>query len=355
MTNGTNRTVLCGFFPDQPHRCELVAGIYTGVASLSFVFSILVVAYIVLFKRYVYFSQRLIMYLCITSTFDNMTHFWTGASTHNPTLCEAQAFFEQFWGFLTLFWEAVITLNMFVLIRKNHSTQDFEDIYVISGVIITVIVATVPFTQQAYGPSGIYCWVKDNYVAWRIGIWYGPLYILLALMFTSNIYIAWYLRKLNQGSVIRDRGQNPNLERMISRVNQDVRTLLGYPIVYLVLAIFTLANRIHNAGHGDAQSNFGLVVIYTISITITGTCNAVVFGWSSETRHNLKPKIFWAHLKTFYKAEQTDIYEFPLDQSAPGGVGQDPVWFVTSPTTAQAHVEAEYGQSNPIALDETDI
>ncbi|KAJ8364786.1 hypothetical protein SKAU_G00136170 [Synaphobranchus kaupii] len=58
---------------------------------------------------------------------------------------------------------------------------------------VPLLMSCLPLFGGYYGPAGAWCWITDSHVAWRFGIWYVPLFILIFLMiccYARIIYVA---------------------------------------------------------------------------------------------------------------------------------------------------------------------
>ena len=102
-------------------------------------------------------------------------------------------------------------------------------------------VAALPLTTHSYGDAGAWCWIVNNEVGilWRFGVFYLPLFLYLALI---GFLYTWILRKMYK--VFR------GVQKDESEKQRELRYLYkmaAYPIVFFVLWICPLINRIQNA------------------------------------------------------------------------------------------------------------
>ena len=117
---------------------------YIGVAVLSVVLSILscicllaVIAIIVLFKKYVYFNQKLILYLCIASllyscsSIINVTPADVDTNPVSKGYCIVMGIFDQIFLWWQILCVAVIMIDIFIRIVFERDTQRYKIPYVL--------------------------------------------------------------------------------------------------------------------------------------------------------------------------------------------------------------------------------
>ncbi|XP_042350715.1 cyclic AMP receptor 4 [Plectropomus leopardus] len=150
---------------------------------------------------------------------------------------------------------------------------------------VPLVMASLPLLKGYYGPAGAWCWITDDHVAWRFGIWYVPLFSLIFLM------ICCYARII---CVANARMQswlgtfNPERERRKVSLAEEIKPLKWYPSVYLLVSIFPLINRLHNAFYPKDPS-FSLTLLHVLSAPLHGLANAFVFGLDRDWWSVLSP------------------------------------------------------------------
>lgn len=162
----------------------------------------------------------------------------------------------------------------------------------------------LPLIGDNYGPAGAWCWIKHDSVAWRFVIWYVPLFVILILMvflWARTLYLHRHSAPSWQG------GQDTNTEMMKKIVEDDMKTLIWYPLVYLLLSFFPLILRIHNAATDEGQDVYFLWIMTAITAPLQGACNAIVFGLDPET----KSKLTWLHIRMAWQSRfsQKDVIQ----------------------------------------------
>ncbi|XP_061697206.1 si:dkey-100n23.5 isoform X4 [Syngnathoides biaculeatus] len=184
-----------------------------------------------------------------------------------------------------LAWVCLITLNLYLNLVWEMSTHACQTFYHVTAWGVPLLMSSLPLLKGYYGPAGAWCWITDDHVAWRFGIWYVPLFTLILLM------ICCYARII---CVAQNRMQswlgtfNPERERRKVSLAEEIKPLKWYPSVYLLVSVFPLVNRLHDAVYPLAPS-FALTLLHALSAPLHGSANAVVFGLDRGWRSLLSP------------------------------------------------------------------
>ena len=134
------------------------------------------------------------------------------------------------------------------------------------------------FIHNSYGFAGVWCWIRNwkddcatqkylEGIIEQFVLWYGPLFISLTLsvvaVFIILIVLAQraYANKNPENKGLYERNQN-------KKAIKELLPLLAYPVIFYVLWLFPLINRIYNATSPNA--NFGLAIVHTSSEFLWG-------------------------------------------------------------------------------------
>lgn len=150
---------------------------------------------------------------------------------------------------------------------------------------VPLVMASLPLFKGYYGPAGAWCWITDDHVAWRFGIWYVPLFSLIFLMICCYARIICVANKRMQSWLGTF---NPERERRKVSLAEEIKPLKWYPSVYLLVSIFPFINRLHNAFYPQAPS-FSLTLLHVLSAPLHGLANAFVFGLDRDWWSLLSP------------------------------------------------------------------
>ena len=122
-----------------------------------------------------------------------------------------------------------------------------------------------------YGHAGIWCWIKKDYPLLRFGVWYLPLFIICILLVATYVYI-YYRKKALVRSSSTVGHANKTAENKGYR--DEVKPLIAFPLIYVVLTIPIFVYRVYDSLHPDEAPSYGLLVAAVLSAPSVGFCNA---------------------------------------------------------------------------------
>ncbi|XP_041483062.1 cyclic AMP receptor-like protein A isoform X1 [Lytechinus variegatus] len=301
----------CPLFNGDVTKCNTIYGIRKALAALSLIGCVFMITVIWIFKKYELFVQRLILWLTVAAFFGSISKFLE-SPREDSAVCNFEGWWTQFWDWVTLMWVSCITFNLYLITIWMINTERREIIYHLVTWGFSFLMACLPLIGNHYGPAGAWCWIPAEYPVWRFFIWYGPLFLLIILMFAVYAYITYKLRKRIrswQGTY------EPEIERNRQLIREEIKPLRAYPFIYLVLSIFPLINRIQNAVNPD-NAVFVLYLFHALSAPLVGLVNAIVYGLDPETRSRLT----WTQIKLALKsrrAEKAVIKEYTIHSEIP--------------------------------------
>lgn len=297
----------CLLFTGDDIQCDIVVATKRAASSLSILGSMFTLFLIVFFKKYKDPSQRMIANLSIASLLLSASCLIEDIVYENTTLCRIQgALLTQFvWN--CCLWIMCIVFNLYFKLIFGIDLYKRELAITMFCWLFPVVTMSLPFIDDVYGPAGVWCWMKNDW-RWRFGDWYffriGSLIIFVVVMI--HMTVVMYRMKTSRLS------SNP----VHNTISDDIKTLRLYPIVYFLVNIFPVVNRIQNAVSADEQKGyvFGLLLFQSIADPSFGAIAALVYVLDSRTRKKLKPKQFreaaqrWRH-------RPTQIKEFSLSST----------------------------------------
>ncbi|TRY88195.1 hypothetical protein DNTS_026889 [Danionella cerebrum] len=278
----------CTFFNDE-HQCDVILKVKRATGTFSIVACSLMLFAIWLLRRYNSLAQKMVVSLTIAALFDSVAYVM--AESHpEGSLCNFQAWWLTYFDWTALVWVCLITFNLYLNLVREIRTEHCERLYHVFAWGVPLVMSTIPLVAGYYGPAGAWCWITDDHVGWRFGIWYIPLFSLIALM------ICCYARII---CVANERMHswlgtfNPEQERRKMSLAEEIRPLKWYPSVYLLVSLFPLINRLHNAAF-PKDPVFSLTLLHVLSAPLHGFVNAFVFGkdtWSQLSTTGIKMAI----------------------------------------------------------------
>ncbi|KAJ8038413.1 Cyclic AMP receptor-like protein A [Holothuria leucospilota] len=207
-------------------------------------------------------------------------------------------------------WVLIITVNLFLNAVLTISTERFEILYGAVVYCISILMACLPFIGNHYGPAGAWCWVQEGDDVWRFAVWYIPLFLLIGVMFIVYIIIVY---RVNRQAGLWQGSYSPDQERQRAMLKEFVKPLKIYPLIYMILFIFPLINRLQNAISKSSEPIFAITLLHAVSSPLHGFINAVVYGLNPDTRSRLT----WLQIKLalMKKCSATVIGEYKVDES----------------------------------------
>ena len=227
-----------------------------------------------------------------------------------PT-CVALGWLLYYSDLATLFWICCITFSIYMNAVKMKQTTQYEKKYHIISWGIPLIISFVLLAVGAYGPAGVWCWIV-NKEELRFGMWYGPLLFTIMILFLVYPYIMWKVYKLGQAAESGNLDQIKN--RRMTVLKDDVKTLIGYPIVYLLISIIPLINRIQNSISMDPV--YVLVIMHALFSPLQSVLNAIVHALNHDILSKLRPHQIKISLENLFRKKRSLIGHITLDSTA---------------------------------------
>ncbi|XP_070293681.1 cyclic AMP receptor-like protein A [Salvelinus sp. IW2-2015] len=275
----------CIFFKtdSDDYRCVVILTVKRATGTFSLIGCFFMLFVIWLLRRYHSLAQKMICSLTVAAFFDSVAYVM-GETHPEGSLCNFQAwwltYFDTVWN--ATIW--AVCLWSFLLVC-NHCSFFSPRLYHLMAWGVPLVMASLPLFSGYYGPAGAWCWITDDHVAWRFGIWYVPLFTLIFLMiccYARIIYVANERMQSWFGTF------NPERERRKVSLAEEIKPLKWYPSVYLLVSLFPLINRLHNAFYPQ-DPVFSLTLLHVLSAPLHGLANAFVFGLDRDTWSQLSP------------------------------------------------------------------
>ena len=305
----------------------------SSVAAVSALACILVTIGIICSKKYLVFTQRLILYLSIAATLNASAEilrlhraFVDSNSDWQNRLCIASGFFEQVTGWWQLLAVSCITISVFVKVMCRGSPERAELLFPIVIFLFPISINWIPFIDSTYGAAGAWCWIRDvnsdcsvtkfgQYL--RFALWYIPLYTILFLLVLSFFLILCKIRSERRKWQGR---YDPDAAEQREKMRKEIWPLLWYPAFYIFLNLFPLANRLHGAFYPH-DPILVLWILQAIFVPLQGGFVSVAYALDSDTirRLNCMQVFCYCYRKTPQVREYPhEIYPGPSDSLLQG-------------------------------------
>ena len=248
---------------------------------LSTMMCIIAILFVMCLRLYKYFVYRLALYqvlacllLSLAEALQIMNINYTENKFHIDA-CIATAFLMEYTIWLKLLFTLFLVFHLFCLAVCLKNCIKLELVYFLISVAFPVLPACIPFSHNLYGIAGAWCWIQihDSYcpdekytegVIEQFTLWYGPLFVSLTVCLLAVIVIAVVLcrraylsHKKESKPLIKE---NPNKTAL-----KELLPLLAYPIIFYLLSLFPLANRLHGAI--SPVGSYHLITLYIAMIS----------------------------------------------------------------------------------------
>ncbi|PLN76180.1 family A G protein-coupled receptor-like protein [Aspergillus taichungensis] len=238
------------------HQRYILSVIERTCSSVSIVGSLIIIFTFVGSTRFRKPINRLVFYaacgnvMCNVATLVSVSGLEAG-SEHG--LCQFQAFFLQWQApvaketrlghsadrpprFMAsdALWTFAMACNVYLALFRKHNTEQLRKLewrYMLLCYGIPFITALVllfiknDHQGRVYGQSTQWCWITDSWDYLQIGIFYGPIWCVMAVNFIIYTRVGWYIyrgrRELN-----RFRGPDTEMgPEIVSSLDSDSRTM----------------------------------------------------------------------------------------------------------------------------------
>lgn len=299
-------------------RYKTVAVIAASTGTFSLLASMAVISVIVLFKKYNFFIQRLILYLCITAALNSMSIMMRFSrlapkSSDWARVCIAAAFDQTtLWALNIAF--CCLTFNMLIAVIFNRSTKGLEMGYIFLIFVSPFLFNWIPFLQESYGEAGAWCWIRTkNYHdgcsvhmlgRWfKYALWYVPHYVMLVVLLVAYVVIVInVIRKRNHWRGLYS--TEPAVRAQQQLMTELVMPIIFYPLGFFILTLVPLINRVYDTFDGP---NYVLWVLHASLSPLQGGYIALVYVLDKDTMRRLNLRELRAYL--FHR--RTPVEDYP--------------------------------------------
>lgn len=313
--SGLNDTVECGNDFNK-EEAKILLGLRISISLISCVFVISMIGIIILFQKYKFFTQRLVLYLAITflSSFIASALDFTSISAYTDQsaliYCQLSGFAQQITNWWLLMATLVLTIVMFIHVVPKINIDKYETLFVLLIFLLPLLFCWIPFTTSTYGPVVYFCWIGENYdencnvkingILYRIFLFYVPtvviVVVILVLIVTTLIVV-----KKRKKTWQPDNSKNNVL--IHSKLETEVRILLLLPIIIIISGVLGLLT-----GLGIIVINrlteltYAFSIISIIGLKFQGVLITLVFTLDPETRKRFNREEIKKELKRILRA-----------------------------------------------------
>ena len=285
------------------------------------------IAAMVIFQKYRVYTQRLILYLAISTLSYQFVSTIDLASIHAYSnqyalyYCKVIGFLVQVVVWWPILSTAVIVFDIFMKAVFLKKTEKLEKLFVILIFVSPILLSWVPFINNAYGPTGYFCWIRNSEFedcskfvygfTIRFAIFFVPIYIIMFAIFGMLISSFVAIRKRKNTFL----GDN-KIERDFNKLmEKEIKPLLYYPLIFLASTIGSLTLTIYAL---FADNGVGLVVlgfIVSILYRLEGVFITLLFICDPETRKKFTAKDIKGACKQRIEKEKAINYPIKYSKS----------------------------------------
>lgn len=331
-----------------------IAAVNSFLSAVSFLACLMVIGFIFLFKKHMFFTQRLILYLTIAAAL-NMLAMAIEATVYFPKTdafegyCMWTGFFQQVSGWAQIMGVACMTIDLFqrVVLHIDTSRLRFEIIYVSVIITVPLLFNWIPFIDKTYGLSGPWCWIRDYNgvpgnctknefgVVLALALWYGPVYpilLFLSVLYAIVVITIWRQKYLYQGNF------DPHNQTKYNMRFKEVRSLLFYPLLIFFIEIFPLINRLYTLFSSDKDTT-AFWWLHAIAAPFEGGLIAIIYTFDTETLRRLRFSVFRVYvIECFTCRKEVEEYHFEY-----GDVSDS--LLIDDKSSSKEHSRKKYGAS----------
>ena len=246
---------------EQRNHVLLASGT-TGI--FSFLCCVVAVSMVIVLRLYIHFIYRLAMYQVLASMFFSMSvgltlmlYDYSSIRLYYRISCKMTAFLVVYSSWVKILFTSWLTFHLFSYVVFFKNLKRLEWLYISSSVFGPLLIAWIPFIHNSYGFAGAWCYIRlwndecstkkyTEGIVEEFVLFYGPAFLMVVLcvvaiatMFSVLLYRSHYLRDDERATLL---GRDQRKE-----VIKQLLPLLAYPIIYLLILIFPLANRIYDS------------------------------------------------------------------------------------------------------------
>lgn len=300
-----------------------VAAVRASVGAFSAACCLAVIVIITLYKKYREFSQRLVLNLAITALVHSLSYtlarvnYYSDLQLLDP-YCYFGGFLNQYSAWIEVLALMCIVVHLFAGGILGRPTHRLEPLFWLGTYFLPLLWCWIPFIGQSYGTSGGWCAIRtlnEQCAGYRFGqvlqfvLWYIPLYLLLFLTCIVSVAVAvkvW--SDVHRWSGLYDEETRAKREK----VKTEIRPLLWFPFMYLILNTFSFIDRVYNAAQPD-DPHLVLTYLHVITSPFRGAFVALVYALVDPwTRRRLR----WRPMKAacrdcFHSDNKWEAWEYP--------------------------------------------
>lgn len=300
-------------------------GIRVCLAFVASIFLTSMILLMILFKKYMFFTQKLILYLALISlcyelnVMLNVSALDAYRSSDSLNYCYITGFVEQ----LTIWWVfmayACIVVDIFLKAVFEIFNEKLAYVYLLIILLSPLSFSWIPFIHLSFGPAGAFCWIRNvnledcthfSFGFWlRFALYYIPLYSLMIVLVVLMIVAVLFIRRKRKKTL-----RTADEKTIMKMMEKEIRPLIYYPFILILINLFPLIRRFYEIRSSTDPLYYALSVIAIVIFRFQGILITLVFMMDPETRKKLNRKEIGAALQRWCQTEDSVVQEYPMEK-----------------------------------------
>ena len=273
------------FSNEQRNHLQIVMMSSSFMSAVLCFFAVMVV---LCYKLHKFFVYRLALYQVLSCLAFSMAEALQilninyVENTYHGIVCRATAFLVTHTVWVKLFLTLCLVFHIYVRAVYLKNLKKCEITYIAISLSIPGFIASIPLITEYYGLAGAWCFIRDwkNHcpsekdiagIIQQFVLWYAPLVIslficLIAVLIVVTKYYFWRHCTCCHKTNTNEDANKEDVKKLLP--------LLAYPVIFFVLALFPLINRLYGAI--SPHNSFGLMLTHAVTEGLWGSCSALV-------------------------------------------------------------------------------
>ncbi|PKY01827.1 family A G protein-coupled receptor-like protein [Aspergillus campestris IBT 28561] len=305
------------------HQRYILSIIERTCSSISIAGSLIIILTFIGSTRFRKPINRLVFFaacgnvMCNVATLVSVSGLDSGS---HSGLCQFQAFFLQWFMASDALWTFAMACNVYLALFRKHDTEHLRNLewrymllcYGVPFVPALVLLFIKNDSQgKVYGKATQWCWISTEWDYLQIGVFYGPIWLVIAVNFIIYTRVGWYIyrgrRELNHfrspdtemgpeffssmdsdnRTVQTETTGRSSMERVslehsdIPHPDSAVRAYTKYALTFFLAMFITwipsIANRIYALATPANHYIFGLTSAASFVLPLQGFWNCVIY------------------------------------------------------------------------------
>ena len=269
-------------FSNEQMTQLLIAMMSSGLVSA--VLCLIAVIVVLCYTLHKFFVYRLALYQVLSCLAFSMAEALQilninyVENTYHGIVCRATAFLVTYTLWVKLFLTFSLVFHIYVRAVYLKNFEKWEIQYIAISLSIPGLIASIPLITEYYGLAGGWCWIPDwknhcasekdtagiiqQFILWYVPLFFSLFICLIAVLIVVTKYCFW-----RHCTCCHKTNTNEDANKTAVK---GLLPLLAYPVIFFVLALFPLINRLYGAI--SPHNSFGLMLAHAITKSLWGSC-----------------------------------------------------------------------------------